>query len=82
MLILSRRPGESLTIGDDVVVTVVGVPATRSGWGLPRRGKSGCCGRRSIRPSKKTAAANGLDSNRRPGDAVRQLRGRNTEKVP
>jgi carbon storage regulator len=34
MLILSRRPGESLTIGDDVVVTVVGVSGNQIRLGI------------------------------------------------
>ena len=38
MLILSRRPGESITIGDDVVVTVVSVNGNqiRLGIAAPR----------------------------------------------
>ena len=34
MLILSRRPGESLTIGDDVIVTVVGVKGNQIRLGI------------------------------------------------
>ena len=34
MLILSRRPGESLTIGDDVVVTVVSVSGNQIRLGI------------------------------------------------
>lgn len=38
MLILSRRPGESLTIGDDIVITVVSVNGNqvRLGINAPR----------------------------------------------
>ena len=38
MLILSRRPGESITIGDDVVITVVSVNGNqiRLGINAPR----------------------------------------------
>ncbi len=38
MLILSRRPGESLTIGDDITVTVIGVSGNqiRLGIAAPR----------------------------------------------
>jgi carbon storage regulator len=38
MLVLSRRPGESITIGDDIVVTVVAVAGgqVRLGISAPR----------------------------------------------
>lgn len=38
MLVLTRRPGESIMIGDDVTVTVLGVTATgvRIGIDAPR----------------------------------------------
>jgi carbon storage regulator len=38
MLILSRRPGESLTIGDEITITVVGVSGNqiRLGISAPR----------------------------------------------
>ena len=38
MLILSRRPGESLTIGDEITITVVGVSGNqiRLGIAAPR----------------------------------------------
>lgn len=38
MLVLTRRPGESIVIGDDVTVTVLGVTATgvRIGIDAPR----------------------------------------------
>jgi carbon storage regulator len=34
MLILSRRAGESLTIGDDIVVTVVGITGNQIKLGI------------------------------------------------
>ncbi|HUV94341.1 MAG TPA: carbon storage regulator CsrA [Anaerolineae bacterium] len=34
MLILSRRPGESISIGDDVMVTVIGVSGDRVKIGI------------------------------------------------
>ncbi len=34
MLILSRRPGESITIGDDVVITVVSVNGNQIRLGI------------------------------------------------
>ena len=38
MLILTRRPGESVKIGDEVTVTVLGVKGThvRLGFGAPK----------------------------------------------
>ena len=38
MLILTRRPGESVKIGDEVTVTVLGVTGThvRLGFGAPK----------------------------------------------
>jgi carbon storage regulator len=77
MLILSRRPGESLTIGDDVVVTVVGVNGNQIRLGItaPREVR---VLREEVHKAmlEENQAAAGLDSNRRLGDAVRQLRGR------
>jgi carbon storage regulator len=78
MLILSRRLGESLTIGDDVVVTVVGVSGNqiRLGISAPREVR---VLREEIYKAvreENQAAANALDSNRRLEDAVKQLRGR------
>ena len=79
MLILSRRPGESLTIGDDVVVTVVGVSGNQIRLGItaPREVRVLREEVYKAMREENQAAANGLDSNRRLGDAVRQqLRGR------
>jgi carbon storage regulator len=83
MLILSRRPGESLTIGDDVVVTVVGVSGNQIRLGItaPRevrvlRGEI----YKAMREENQAAAANALDSNRKPEDAVSQMQGRKQTK--
>jgi len=75
MLILSRRPGESLTIGDDVVVTVVGVKGNQIRLGItaPREV-------RVLRDEvhkgmgEECQAANGRDYNRRLGPTTGQLR--------
>jgi len=82
MLILSRRPGESLTISDDVVVTVIGVSGNQIRLGItaPREVR---VLREEIYKAvreENQAAANALDSNRRLEDAVRQLRGRKQKK--
>jgi carbon storage regulator len=82
MLILSRRPGESLTIGDDVVVTVVGVSGNQIRLGItaPREVRVLREEVHKAMQEEKQAAANALDSNRRLGGAVRQLRGRKQRK--
>ena len=78
MLILSRRPGESLTIGDDVVVTVVGVSGNQIRLGItaPREVRVLQKEVYKAMQEKNLAAANALESNSKLGDAVRQLRGR------
>jgi carbon storage regulator len=82
MLILSRRPGESLTIGDDVVVTVVGVTGNQIRLGItaPREVRVLREEVYKAMREENQAAANGLDSDRRLGDAVGQLRGRKQRK--
>jgi carbon storage regulator len=82
MLVLSRRPGESLTIGDDVVVTVVGVSGNQIRLGItaPREVRVLREEVYKVMREENQAAANALDSNRRLGDAVRQLRGRKQRK--
>ena len=78
MLILSRRPGESLTIGDDVVVTVVGVSGNQVRLGItaPREVRVLREEVYKAMRGENQAAANGLGPNGRLGDAARQLRGR------
>jgi carbon storage regulator len=78
MLILSRRPGESLTIGDDVVVTLVGVSGNQIRLGITAPREVRVLREevyKAVREQNQ-AAANALDANRKLGDAVRQLRGR------
>ena len=81
-MILSRRPGESLTIGDDVVVTVVGVSGNQIRLGItaPREVRVLREEVYKTMQEENLAAANALDSNRKVGDAVRQLRGRKQRK--
>lgn len=82
MLILTRRPGESLTIGDDVVVTVVGVSGNQIRLGItaPREVRVLREEVHKAMREENHAAANALDSKRRLGDAVRQLRGQKQRK--
>lgn len=71
MLILSRRPGESLTIGDDVVVTVIGVAGNQIRLGITAPRQVQVLREEVYKAMRENhAAANALDSNRRLGDAV------------
>jgi carbon storage regulator len=82
MLILTRRPGESLTIGDDVVVTVLGVSGNQIRLGITAPQEVRVLraeiykGMREENP----AAANALDSNSKLEGAAKPLRGREKEK--
>jgi carbon storage regulator len=82
MLILSRRPGESLTIGDDVVVTVVAVSGNQIRLGItaPREVRVLREEVYKAMREENQMAANALDSNRELGHAVRQLGGRKQKK--
>jgi carbon storage regulator len=76
MLILSRRPGESLTIGDDIVITVVAVSGNqiRLGISAPREVR---VLRQEIYKAiqeENQAAANVLDSERKLEDAFKRFR--------
>jgi carbon storage regulator len=79
MLILSRRPGESLTIGDDVVVTVIGVSGNQIRLGITAPREVRVLREeiyKAMREENQAAAGNALDSNRKLEDAVKQLPGR------
>jgi carbon storage regulator len=78
MLILSRRPGESLTIGDDVVITVVGVSGNqiRLGVTAPRQVRVLREEVYKAMRAENRTAANAFDSNRRPEGALKQSRRR------
>jgi carbon storage regulator len=82
VLILSRRPGESLTIGNDIVVTVVGVSGNQIRLGItaPREVRVLREEVYKAMRQENQAAANLLDSNGRLGDTVRQLRERKQRK--
>lgn len=81
MLILSRRPGESVTIGDDIVVTVVAASGNqiRLGISAPREVR---VLREEIYKSlqeENRAAASAADSGRRLENVVKQLRYKTTD---
>jgi len=82
MLILTRRPGESLTIGDDVIVTVVGVSGNQIRLGItaPRQVQ---VLREEVYNAMREgnhAATSALDSSRSIEDAARQLQGQKQKK--
>jgi carbon storage regulator len=68
MLILSRRPGESLTIGDDVVVTVVGISGNQIRLGITAPREVRVLREeiyKAMREENQTAPANTLESNKK-----------------
>jgi carbon storage regulator len=82
MLILTRKQGESITIGDDIVVTVIGVSGNQIRLGIqaPREVR---VLREEIYKAvgeENRAAANALDA-RRLEDAFREFRGKTQEKA-
>ena len=52
MLILTRRPNESLMVGDDVKVTVLGIKGNQVRVGISAPGMFRYTGKRSTRKSK------------------------------
>lgn len=76
MLILSRRVGESLAIGDDIVVTVVAVGGNqvRLGIDAPRAVRVLRAEIVQAIKDENQAAANAADDPRRLADVVKQLR--------
>ena len=84
MLILSRRPGESLTIGDDVVVTVVGVSGNQIRLGITAPREVRVLREeiyKALRQENQAAAATALDSNSKPEEAVNQTQGLNKKRT-
>jgi carbon storage regulator len=68
MLILSRRPGESLTIGDDVVVTVVGISGNQIRLGITAPREVRVLREeiyKAMREENQTAPAKTLESNKK-----------------
>jgi carbon storage regulator len=82
MLILSRRPGESLTIGDDVVVTVVSVSGNQIRLGITAPREVRVLREEIYKAMREEhqAAAHAPDSNRRLADVVKQRQGRKPKK--
>jgi carbon storage regulator len=82
MLILTRRPGESLTIGDDVVVTVVGVSGNQIRLGItaPQEVRVLRAEIHKGMREENRAAANALDTNSKLEDTATPVRGQEKEK--
>jgi carbon storage regulator len=75
MLILGRRPGESVTIGEDVVITVVSVSGNQVRLGItaPRQVRVLREEIYQAMQAENRAAAQGADTSGRLVDVVRQL---------
>jgi carbon storage regulator len=82
MLILSRRAGESINIGDDIVVTVVSVGGNhiRLGISAPREVRVLRDEIVQAIKDENHAAANVADDPRRLADVVKQLRDKASER--
>ena len=83
MLILSRRVGESITIGDDIVVTVVTVGGNQIRLGIEAPRQVRVLRQEIVQAIKDEnhAAANAADCTRRFGDVVKQLRDKAGERT-
>jgi carbon storage regulator len=83
MLILSRRPGESLTIGDEITITVIGVSGNQIRLGItaPREVR---VLREEIYQSmhaENRAAATALNSGKKLEEVFRQVRGKSKGEI-
>jgi carbon storage regulator len=75
MLILSRRSGESITIGDDITVTIVGISGSqvRLGIAAPREVRVLREEIYTAMQEENRAAANVPDSGRKLDNALKRL---------
>jgi carbon storage regulator len=82
MLILSRRAGESLTIGDEITITVVGINGNQVRLGItaPREVRVLRDEIYQAIQEENRAAATASDSGRRLEEVLRQVRGNTMEK--
>jgi len=82
MLILSRKVGESVTIGNDIVIKVVSLSGNQIRLGItaPREVRVLREEIFDAMQAENRAAANAADSARRLGDAHRRLRKRTQER--
>ncbi len=82
MLILSRRPGESLTIGDEITITVVGVNGNQIRLGItaPREVRVLREEIYTAMHEENRAAASASDSGTRLEEVFQQVRVKTKEK--
>ena len=78
MLVLSRRPGESITIGDDVVVTIISVTGgqVRLGISAPRNVQILREEVYTVMQEENQAAADGLSHVQQLDEVQTHLRGK------
>jgi carbon storage regulator len=83
MLVLSRRAGESVTIGNDIIIKVVSVSGNQIRLGIvaPREVRVLREEIFNAIQEENRAAANASDSNRRLEDAYKQLRSNAPERA-
>jgi carbon storage regulator len=81
MLILSRRPGESLTIGDEITITVVGVSGNQIRLGITAPREVRVLREEIYRAmqDENRAAANAAESQEKLEEAYKQFRGKTQE---
>ncbi|MDP2601865.1 MAG: carbon storage regulator CsrA [Deltaproteobacteria bacterium] len=75
MLILSRRPGESVTIGDDITITIAAISGSQVRLGItaPREVRVLREEIYKAMQEENRAAANVPDSGRKLADALKRL---------
>ena len=78
MLVLSRRPGESITIGDDVVVTIISIAGgqVRLGISAPRNVQILREEVYTVMQEENQAAADGLSNKQQLDEMQTLLRGK------
>ena len=78
MLILSRRAGESLTIGDEITITVVGVNGNQIRLGITAPREVRVLREEIYRAmhEENRAAASAVDSEKRLKEVLQQVRGK------
>ena len=81
MLILSRRPGESLTIGDEITITVIGVSGNQIRLGITAPREVRVLREEIYRAmqDENRAAANAAESQEKLEEAYKQFRGKTQE---
>ena len=81
MLILSRRPGESLTIGDEITITIVGVSGNQIRLGITAPREVRVLREEIYRAmqDENRAAANAVESQEKLEEAYKQFRGKTQE---